>query len=103
MSDIRSDGIIRFRDWTLVAIDHGDPRLLFWACLGRVLSSPSQISAPFSSWQAVVDECEREFDFIAGQMLATGTSDLQYQRAADEFACWREEITQLRVTLPGMP
>lgn len=103
MGDIRDKNPIRFRDGTVLGSDQADHRLLFWACLGRVLSSPSQWIAPLASWEAVADECQREFDFIAGQLIASGSSDMDYQEAAADLAFWRQQVLERREGPAGLP
>lgn len=91
MNDFPNNGLIWFRDGTALGHDFNDPNLLFWACLGRVLSAASQDVAPLASWEAVADECEREFDYIAGQLLAR-SAPFPYKDVVNEFACWRDVV-----------
>ena len=95
MGDIRNDGVIRFLDGTLLATDLADPRLLFWACFGKVLCSSCRDSVPPLSTKGVSAECEREFDWVVRQVLAQSTSDLNYHLGtADEFARWCKEMLE---------
>ena len=95
MGDIRTDGVIRFLDGTLLAANLADPRLLFWACLGKALCSSFRGSVPPLSTNGVSAECEREFDWVVRQVLAQSTADLNYHLGtADEFARCCKEILE---------
>jgi hypothetical protein len=74
---------------------------LFLAVLGQVLARDYLSPCKLRGWGAVCLECERELQFIAGQLHASGQMP-SVERLRDEFCCWQDElIARLSATRGG--